>query len=502
MQEEEILKLVEKEEVLLSRDAFEFLKMQEDVGELIEKIIANKGEEFLITKELIEKVIEKEESKKIPSPPVEVKRVSGFKPVAKEYEPRLKFRREYDVTGKSTCTGVLDDFVTFFRDRFARTKNIIKANHGIVGIVNISDVKKYAKGREVRVVGIVMSKKVTKNGHILIELESEEGSVKILALKSSREPDRTCFNKASTILLDEIIAVDGKVSEPFIIATDVIWPDVPIRDMKTSEIALSIAFISDMHVGSRFFHEEKFKRMVSWLNGEEIGNGRELAEKIKYIIIAGDLVDGIGVYPRQERELVIKDIYGQYGEFAKLLKEIPDYIEIIVAPGNHDAVRRAEPQPELSKELAKSLEGMGNVHLIGNPSFVEIEEFKTLIYHGTSMDSIIAAIPGMTYQNPEKVMAEMTKRRNLSPIYGENPIVPEHSDYMVINEVPDLFHTGHVHKNGYENYKGTVLINSGTWQAQTDFQLRQGHVPTPCILPIFDMKSGEIKIVNFAKEVA
>jgi len=165
-------------------------------------------------------------------------------------------------------------------------------------------------------------------------------------------------------------------------------------------------------------------------------------------------------------------------------------------------VRRAEPQPELSKELAKSLEGMGNVHLIGNPSFVEIEEFKTLIYHGTSMDSIIAAIPGMTYQNPEKVMAEMTKRRNLSPIYGENPIVPEHSDYMVINEVPDLFHTGHVHKNGYENYKGTVLINSGTWQAQTDFQLRQGHVPTPCILPIFDMKSGEIKIVNFAKEVA
>jgi DNA polymerase II small subunit len=502
MQEEEILKLVEKEEVLLSKDAVEFLKVQEDVNELISMVIANKGEEFLITKDLIERVIEKEESKKIPAPSVEVKRASDFKPIAKEYESKLKFRREYDITGKSSCSGAVDDFVEFFRDRVNRTKNIIKANHGGIGVVNVSDVKKFTKGREVRVAGIVTSKKSTKNGHIFIELESEEGSVKVLALKSSKEPERSCFEKANTLLLDEVIAIDGRVSDPFIIAIDVIWPDLPIRNLPTSEVGLSIAFISDTHVGSRFFLEEKFKKMVGWLNGGNgIGNGRELSEKIKYIVIAGDLVDGIGIYPRQEKELIIKDIYEQYDAFAKLISDIPEYVEIIISPGNHDAVRRAEPQPELPSELAKSLVGMKNVHLIGNPSFVEIEGFKTLVYHGTSMDSIIAAMPGMSYQNPEKVMVEMMKRRNLSPIYGENPIVPEHIDYMLVNEVPDIFHAGHVHKNGYENYKGTILINSGTWQSQTDFQLRQGHIPTPCILPIFDMEAGRMNIVNFAGEI-
>ena len=120
--------MVEKEEVLLSRDAVEFLKTQEDVNELISMVIANRGEEFLITKDLIEKVIEKEESKKIPAPAVEVKRATDFKPIAKEYEPKLKFRKEYDITGKSNCSGMVEDFVEYFRDRLNRTKNIIKTN--------------------------------------------------------------------------------------------------------------------------------------------------------------------------------------------------------------------------------------------------------------------------------------------------------------------------------------------------------------------------------------
>ena len=127
---------------------------------------------------------------------------------------------------------------------------------------------------------------------------------------------------------------------------------------------------------------------------------------------------------------------------------------------------------------------------------------KTLAYHGTSLDSVIAALPGMTYAYPEKPMVELLRRRNLSPLFGENPIVPEEKDYMVIEEVPDILHMGHVHKNAYDNYKGTVVVNSGTWQERTEFQRKQGHVPTPCILPVYEMKRGQVSIVNFADEIA
>ncbi|NYZ75811.1 DNA-directed DNA polymerase II small subunit [Candidatus Micrarchaeota archaeon] len=499
MNDEEIVKFFEKEEILLSPDAVEFLKEKNDES-LLRKIIEKRGEEVFISREFIEQLVEEE--KKIPLPVVEVKRASDFKPISKEYSPDLKFLKEYDVSGKCNCGGTVDDFVNLFRDRLKKTRKMLEMRVGGTGITDIGTTGGFTKGREVRIVGMVNSKIITKNGHVMIELESEEGVAKVLALKSNREPERSCFEKANTLLLDEVIAIDGRVSDPFIIASDVIWPDLPIRPQKVIDRDLCIAFMSDLHVGSRNFMQEQFQKMLGWLNGE-MGeeNGKDLVGRIKYIIIAGDLVDGIGVYPEQEKELVLKDIYEQYDLFLKFIGSIPDYIEVIIAPGNHDAVRRAEPQPEIAKDLLKA--GNGRMHVVGNPSLVDIEGFRTLIYHGTSLDSIIAGISGMSYQFPEKPMVELLKRRNLSPIYGENPVVPESKDYMLIEEVPDIVHMGHVHKNGYDNYKGTVVVNSGTWQSQTDFQLRQGHTPSPCALPVLDLRSGRMNVINFMKrEVA
>jgi len=495
MNDEEIVKFFEKEEVLLSPDAIQFLKEKND-DSLLRKILERRGEEFFIGKEFIEQLIEEE--KKIPMPAVEVKRASDFKPIAKEYTPQLKFLKEYDVSGKCSCGGSVDDFVNLFRDRLKRTKKMLEMRVGATGISGIGELGGFAKGREVRIVGMVTSKMITKNGHVMIELESEEGVAKVLALKSEREPQRSCFEKANTLLLDEVVAIDGRVSDPFIIANDVIWPDLPIRTQRVIDREVCIAFLSDLHVGSRNFMQEQFQKMLKWLNGEMDGeNGKELVGRIKYIIIAGDLVDGIGIYPEQEKELVIKDIYEQYDMFVKFVSSIPEYIELIIAPGNHDAVRRAEPQPQITKELLKA--DNGRMHVVGNPSLIDIEGFRTLVYHGTSLDSIIAGISGMSYQHPEKPMVELLKRRNLSPIYGENPVVPESKDYMLIEEVPDIVHMGHVHKNGYDNYKGTVIVNSGTWQSQTDFQLRQGHTPSPCILPVLDLRSGRMNVINFMK---
>ena len=52
-------------------------------------------------------------------------------------------------------------------------------------------------------------------------------------------------------------------------------------------------------------------------------------------------------------------------------------------------------------------------------------------------------------------MVEYLKRRHLSPIYPGNLIIPEKLITCYEDE-PDAFHSGHVHKNGYTAYRGTL----------------------------------------------
>jgi DNA polymerase II small subunit len=411
----------------------------------------------------------------------------------------LRFIESSDVSGKSKCKGHVEDFVAYFRDRVERTRKILEARGGGSGTVKTSVLGKFAEGRDVRVIGIIKSKRQTKKNDLLVELEDEEGIAKVWVGKGRNDAEKQCFASANNLLLDEVVAIDGKMSGPFLVATDVLWPEVPARNAQLIEKEVAVAFISDLHVGSKLFLEQRFGAFVQWLNGGVGGEKqKELAGKVKYLIVAGDIVDGIGIYPKQEKELVVRDIFEQYRMFGKLMESVPDYVEIIVAPGNHDAVRRAEPQPRVSDEIKEAIGG--KMHLVGNPSMVEIEGLKTLVYHGTSLDSIIAGLKGLSYNYPEKAMVELVKRRNLSPLFGDNPIVPEHHDYMLIDDVPDIVHMGHIHKNGYDRYKGILIVNSGTWQDRTEFQMKQGHVPSPCLLPVYDMKRGELEVVNFTAE--
>ena len=102
---------------------------------------------------------------------------------------------------------------------------------------------------------------------------------------------------------------------------------------------------------------------------------------------------------------------------------------------------------------------------------------------------------------PEKVMKELLRRRHLSPIYGFNPVIPEDIDYMVIDKVPHIFHTGHIHRNGQGMYRGVVMINSGTFQGITPFQVKQGHVPTPGKAPTYDLKRKSFKMISLDEVV-
>src|ERR687891_7895 len=123
-----------------------------------------------------------------------------------------------------------------------------------------------------------------------------------------------------------------------------------------------------------------------------------------------------------------------------------------------------------------------NFTILGNPSMLELNGVKILMYHGQSLDDIIATSPGLDYSKPAEAMKILLKARHLSPIYGQRtPIAPELEDMMVITEVPDIFHSGHVHVIDVQSYRGTLIVNSGAWQSQTKFQQTMGVVPTPGI---------------------
>ncbi len=462
--------------IRLTIDAEEFIKTIPNQNDktLLKGIIELKKP--LISKTDIEAII----------PKVEVARATDFLPVAKEYSANIKVHENRDVTGKSRTKGEVENFVNHFRDRYDRLSRLLLRPGA--SAIDLEDAKKQI-GEKVRVIVYVTEKRETKKGNVLLQLEDRSGT--FMAIVSANKKDEKVGEKVSALLIDEVIAISGKVLEPYIIVEDIEWPDMPvIRERKEVENDLATVYLSDLHFGSRYFMEKNLDLFVEWIHGK--GEAKDLASKVKYILIAGDIADGIGVYPNQEKELAVKDIYKQYKMFDEFIEKMPDHIEIVVGPGNHDAVRRGEPQPAMGKDLFSA-----DVIRIGNPSMVSVEGLKHLLYHGTSMDSMIANLPGASYMHPEKVMIEYLKRRHLSPIYGGNLIIPENIDYMVIEDPPDVFHCGHVHKNGYAQYRGTLVINSGTFQDRTDFQVKQGHVPTPALVPVYEMKSKKLRTLDF-----
>ena len=250
-----------------------------------------------------------------------------------------------------------------------------------------------------------------------------------------------------------------------------------------------------MHVGSTKFHREAFDRFVLWLNGN-YGNDKmkEIASHVKYLLVAGDIVDGVGVYPNQMKELVIKDVHKQYNLASKLFEKIPDYIEIIVSPGNHDAPRKALPQPAIAKDFLKTLHESGRAHSLGEPCVVSLHGVEVLMYHGRSLDDIIATVPGLDHDHPENAMKLLLQSRHVSPLYGGKTMLsPENRDFLVIERVPDIFHAGHIHVLGCCNYRGVLIVNSGGWQEQTEYMQKLGLVPTPGKVPVDG--SSTVKVV-------
>ena len=476
--------------LLLEAGVLKRLEFRADGLEIIKKMEQKASAQglFVLTNALMENVLAETEKH---FEPVAVQKSAlpedGFKPQLKI----LPFKK-YD------CTGGVDDFVAHFKNRLEKLDKILKNRNSENGVMTIERAKGALDRRRTRIIGMVDSHSETKNGNMKFNLEDETGMVNCIAVQ-----DKPVFQQAKKLWLDEVIGVDGFYSNNgLFIAENIIWPEIPMRQKKLCNEDVCIAFMSDLHVGSRYFLKEKFEKAIAFLNGNpEDEENRPITEKIRYLIIAGDLVDGIGVYPTQEKQLVTKDVYEQYKLLGEYLKSIPPRIQVVLAPGNHDAVRDAEPQPPIPGEFTELFQ-QPNFHFVPNPCWLDIHGIRVMVYHGTSTDALISNSENMgdAFDHPEKIAVEMLRRRHLCPLYGEKPIIPSREDGMVIEEVPDIFHFGHMHNNCADNYNGTLVINSGTWQGTTDYQEKMGRKPTPGLMPVYNIKTGSLKIVDFNGE--
>jgi DNA polymerase II small subunit len=293
--------------IRLTMEAEELVKSNQS-EDLLRKILAL--EKALVSKEDLEPLIQKQ---------VDVRRPSGFNPIAKEHSANLKINHKYDVTGKSRTRGGVENFVSNFKNRYERLSRMLR-RVGVGGNVDLGDISRHVN-EKARVIVLVSDIRETKKGNLLFEVEDLTGTFKIVV--SNSKYNEKMVEKARCVLKDDIVAFTGKVLEPYMIGEDVEWPDLPvIREKRRADVDVASAYISDVHFGSRYFLDKYLKNFVDWLHGK--GEAQQLAGKVKYLHIAGDVVDGIGIYPNQERELLVKDIYKQYAMLDDFIESLPD----------------------------------------------------------------------------------------------------------------------------------------------------------------------------------
>jgi DNA polymerase II small subunit len=410
-----------------------------------------------------------------------------------------------DPTPKVTTAEGVEGYTALFRSRFEKTMRILAQRPDSKRISKVSAVKQrvriskqgergekslHGSASSIVVAGLLMSKRTKKND---VELAIDDYTGILTATSTIDDVKK----QASTLALDQMVMLElenGK-GRPGLTIKSVMMPDVPDHLPNKSKSEAYAVLISDLHVGSKYFMKTEFLRFLDWLSSSD----DDIVKKIKFLCVGGDLIDGIGIFPNQDKELLEIDAAKQMSHAAQLLAKVPKHVKVLVIPGNHDLGRRALPQPAIPRnDLGEQFYGLENCMMLGNPAFVELNGVKVLMYHGQSLDDIIATTPGLSYSKPSEAMKVLLKARHLAPIYGERtPIAPEQEDMMVITEVPDILHSGHVHVVDVQSYRGTLVVNSGAWQSQTKYQQTMGITPTPGLAVIVNLATLQPVVYDF-----
>jgi len=419
-----------------------------------------------------------------------------FFPYAKDIISELKILD--DCTGKLTSNGSLEEYASLFKDRFKRIEKILRQRMDVRAATPLAEALKSQPKTKLKVICMLTERRDSKN-NTLLSVEDLGGSATLMISQKAPEEVK---KKVLTLLPDTVFcAAVVKTRSNLLMAEDIILPEVGRKITEKAQEPVYAVFTSDIHVGSTKFNKQAFRNFILWLRGKW-GQPwmREIAGRVKYLLIAGDIVDGVGIYPDQQKELTIRDVAKQYNYAVKYLERVPDYIDIVLSPGNHDAARKSQPQPAIPEGYLTAIKGKKNIYSVGSPCYLSLHGVEVLMYHGVSLNDIVGVVPGMDSDHPERPMSLLMQCRHLAPMYGGKTMLsPENRDYLVIDRVPDIFHSGHIHILGYCKYRGVMVINSGGWQEQTEYMEKIGLNPTPGKVPVVNLQTMEIRVLDFMK---
>jgi DNA polymerase II small subunit len=395
----------------------------------------------------------------------------------------------FDPSKKVTSAEGIDGFMTLFSDRYSKLLKIMTQRSQAKKLTSINNVTGGKLGEVTFVAGLLMDRKSERDVTKLV-IDDPTGSLEVLVFNQELQ------ETANSLLMDQFVmaGITAGKNGGFIVK-EILVPDIPDHIANHSRTETYAVLISDIHIGSKYFMEKEFAEFILWLSSPD-----PVARKVRFLLICGDIIDGVGIFPNQDKELILTDIDEQMAKAAQMLDKVPRHIKTFIIPGNHDPGRRALPQPAIPEKHNMHLWNRENFFMLGNPSFLDLNGVKVLMFHGQSLDDVVGTTPGLSYAQPAKAMRALLKTRHLSPIYGKRtPIAPEREDFMVINEVPDIFHSGHVHVVDLDMYKGTLIVNSGAWQSQTGYQASVGITPTPGIAIIVNLATMKVFTKDFTE---
>ena len=401
------------------------------------------------------------------------------------------------------------DFVRSGQIRFRQIEHMLKGRQELANTTSISRIRAKSDKEHVAFIGSVVDKAMTANGNIMFTIEDVTAQIKVMVGNKKKE----LFDLAQEIQFDETLGFSGMGGGEIVFCDNILYPDIPLtKELKKSPLEEYAIFVGDPHFGSKSFLKNDFKRFLSWINGTS-GNDeqKKLAKKVKYVFITGDLIEGVGIYPGQEEDLEVRDITKQYELAAEYLKLIPSHLPVILFTGNHDAGRISEPQLPLFKEYAQAVFDLPNVIIVSNPALLNIGATKSfpgfdcLLYHGGSFIYYADSIPHIRAAGGQKrvdlVMKYLLQRRHLAPTHNAAMTIPTTDrDWLLIDRVPDLFISGHIHRVSVSNYRNVTCINAGCWTEVTEDQIKRGLEPQPSKLVLLNLKTRAAKVMNFKKD--
>ncbi|MGI0004569.1 MAG: DNA-directed DNA polymerase II small subunit, partial [Candidatus Nitrosotenuis sp.] len=184
----------------------------------------------------------------------------------------------FDPTTKITSSEGVKGFNALFSNRYAKLKKIISNRPEAKMLKTISAVISVKSKEAVYVCGLVSDRRTDRNV-TRITLDDPTGSIETVVI------DEELQKTASSLLMDQFVMekIIASKNGGFIVK-DIILPDIPDHVPNRSKTETFAVFVSDLHIGSKFFMKKEFSELVEWLSSPD-----PLAHKVRFLVIGGDV---------------------------------------------------------------------------------------------------------------------------------------------------------------------------------------------------------------------